>query len=173
MIILYLLLAFTIIAAIVAIESHDLISSVISAGAVGLGLCIIFLLLGAPELALIQIVVEILVLIVLIRATIAVSVPETYRGRERLSYGIIIIFIVMVILFSQLFLRAVPKFGDPIMRISRNYIEEGEKQTGSSNIVAAVSIGYRGLDVLGASSAIFASAIGLFAILRLKGRKRT
>jgi multicomponent Na+:H+ antiporter subunit B len=78
MIELYLLMVFIIIAAVIAVENHNLLSSVISVGAVGLGLCIIFLLLGAPELAITQLVVEILALIVLIRATLDVSVPETY-----------------------------------------------------------------------------------------------
>ena len=95
MIELYLLMIFVILAAMIATENHTLLSSVISLGAVGLGLCIIFLLLGAPELAITQLVVEILVLIVLVRATIAMSVPETYKGREFLSYLMAIIFIVI------------------------------------------------------------------------------
>ena len=51
MIELYLLLIFIIIAAMIAVENHTLLSSVVSLGAVGLGLCIIFLMLGASAAA--------------------------------------------------------------------------------------------------------------------------
>ena len=65
----YILLIFMIIGAIVAIETKDLLSSVIAVGAVGLGLSIMFLVLKAPDVAITQLVVEILCLIILIRAT--------------------------------------------------------------------------------------------------------
>ncbi len=66
MIELYVLLIFMIIGAIVAIEMKDLLSSVIAVGAVGLGLSIALLILKAPDVAITQLVVEILCLIILI-----------------------------------------------------------------------------------------------------------
>ena len=65
----HLILLFMICAAIAAVEMRDLISSVIALSAVGLGLCLAFLLLKAPSLAVTQLVVEILFVIVLIRGT--------------------------------------------------------------------------------------------------------
>ena len=63
MIELYILLIFMIVGAIVAIEVKDLLSSVVAVGAVGLGLSIVFLILKAPDVAITQLVVEILCLI--------------------------------------------------------------------------------------------------------------
>ncbi|MHC5035631.1 MAG: hydrogenase subunit MbhD domain-containing protein, partial [Planctomycetota bacterium] len=57
--ILYIVLAFMIIGAIVAVETRDLLSSVLCLGAVGFGLSVADLVLGAPDLALTQLVVEI------------------------------------------------------------------------------------------------------------------
>ncbi|MBN1270227.1 MAG: DUF4040 domain-containing protein, partial [Kiritimatiellae bacterium] len=68
---LVILLLLMIIAALVAIETSNLLSSIISVGAVGFLLSIAFLLLGAPDIAITQIVVEILCLVILIRATIS------------------------------------------------------------------------------------------------------
>ena len=65
MIELYILLVFMIIGAIIAIEVKDLLSSVVAVGAVGLGLSIVFLVLKAPDVAITQLVVEILCLIIL------------------------------------------------------------------------------------------------------------
>ena len=66
---LYILLIFMILGAIVAIEVKDLLSSVVAVGAVGLGLSMVFLILKAPDVAITQLVVEILALIILISAT--------------------------------------------------------------------------------------------------------
>ena len=82
MIELYLLLIFMIIGAVVAVEMKDLLSSVIAVGAVGLGLSVTFLVLKAPDLAITQLVDEILCLIILIRATIKKDLPFSTTGRS-------------------------------------------------------------------------------------------
>jgi multisubunit Na+/H+ antiporter MnhB subunit len=172
MIELYILMIFVIIAALIAVESHTLLSSVISLGAVGLGLCIIFLLLGAPELAITQLVVEILVLIVLVRATIAKSVPETYIGRERLSYAMSFIFIIIFIAGSCFALTCLPKFGDPIMKAANFYILQGKINAGTPNLVTAILLNFRRLDSIGMLALIFAAVVGVFVILRPKGKNK-
>jgi len=55
-----------------AIECRDLISAIICVGAVGFLAAIAFVVLGAPDLALTQVTVEILGLVILSLATIAV-----------------------------------------------------------------------------------------------------
>ncbi len=81
MIELYVLLIFMIIGAIIAIEMKDLLSSVIAVGAVGLGLSIVLLILKAPDVAITQLVVEMLCLIILIRATLKKDLPFSTTGR--------------------------------------------------------------------------------------------
>ena len=61
---LYILLILMIIGSVVALEVKDLLSSVVALGAVGLGLCMTFLVLKAPDVAITQLVVEILSLII-------------------------------------------------------------------------------------------------------------
>lgn len=61
------LLVFMIIGSIIAIETRNLLSSVISVGTVGFALSIGFLFLGAPDIAITQVVVEVIALIILIR----------------------------------------------------------------------------------------------------------
>ncbi len=67
MIAFYILLLFIIIAALIAVETKNLLSAVISIGAVGFGASIMFLFLRAPDIAITQIAVEVLGLIILIR----------------------------------------------------------------------------------------------------------
>ena len=79
MLLFVLILIFMNIGAIIAIESKSLLSSVISIGAVGFGVSILFLFLGAPDLAITQVVVEILILIILIRGTIRLDTQTSNR----------------------------------------------------------------------------------------------
>ena len=67
----FTLLVFMLLAAVIALESKDLLSSIISVGAVGFMLSVIFLFLKAPDIAIVQVVIEILTLVILIRVTIS------------------------------------------------------------------------------------------------------
>ncbi|PIY18497.1 MAG: hypothetical protein COZ15_00050, partial [Elusimicrobia bacterium CG_4_10_14_3_um_filter_49_12_50_7] len=57
------LLALMILGSLIALESKDILSSVIAMGAVGFMLSAIFLILRAPDIAMVQVVIEILTLI--------------------------------------------------------------------------------------------------------------
>ena len=60
MIELHALVIFMIIGAVVAIEAKDLLSSVVAVGVAGLGLSIAFLFLKAPDLAITQLVLKLM-----------------------------------------------------------------------------------------------------------------
>ena len=63
MIELYVLLAAMLVAALAAIEIKDLLAAAVSLGIVGFSVSIIFMLLQAPDLAIVQIVVETLTVV--------------------------------------------------------------------------------------------------------------
>jgi len=91
LILLLVLIGFMVIGSLVAIETRGLLSSVISVGAVGFALSVVFLLLGAPDLAITQVVVEILVLVVLVRVVITRR-DETYAtSRSTLAVGSVLL----------------------------------------------------------------------------------
>jgi len=176
MAIFYTLLIFMIIAALVAVETSDLLSSVICVGAVGFGVSLMFLFLRAPDIAITQIVVEVLVLVVLIRATI--SRDKTFINGDREFFGMVVsIVIIFVILLAGIsVLESLPVFGSPVFAsaaetASKAYIEKGLPQTGAANIVSAVVLDYRAYDTLGETTVLFASIVGATAILRRKSRK--
>lgn len=167
---LQLLLIFMILGAVIAVEVEDLLSSVIAVGAVGLGLSLAFLILKAPDLAITQLVVEILCLIILIRATIRRDLPLIKDGRWLFNTVSTLLFIGLFLLFAYFALKDLPKFGAPIMRVSEGYIKEGLKKTGASNIVAAIILDFRGYDTLGEATVLFTAVMGVFAIMRKVGR---
>jgi len=170
---LYVLLLFMILGAIIAVEIKDLLSSVVAVGAVGLGLSVAFLILKAPDLAITQLVVEILCLIILIRATIKRDIPPVNRQKEVVNVIMILLFIGGFLFFAHLALKDLPSFGHPIMRVSQNYLAEGLKKSGAANLVASVILDFRAYDTLGEATILFTAVIGVLTVLRRVGRKKS
>jgi multisubunit Na+/H+ antiporter MnhB subunit len=172
MIELYILLVFMIIGALVAIEVKDLLSSVVAVGAVGLGLSIVFLILKAPDVAITQLVVEILALIILIRATLKVDLPFSTTGRWFLNTFITVAFIVAFLLVAMSAFKDLPQFGYPIMRVASVYLKEGLARTGATNLVSSVILDFRAYDTLGEATILFTAVVGVLAVVRRIGRKK-
>lgn len=169
---LHILLLFMIFAAVIAIVAKDLLSSVVAVGAVGFALCLAFLILKAPDLAITQLVVEILCLIILIRATIKKDLPLVIEGRWVFNTVSTLVFIAVFLFFAYAALKELPSFGNPIMAVVKKYLEEGKSQTGAVNLVTAVILDFRAYDTLGEATVLFTAVIGIMAVLRRPGRKK-
>ncbi len=79
--------------------------------------------------------------------------------------------ITLTILFAFLLAAALSlhPFGEPVFTEMDDYfIQNGQEETGSNNIVAAVLFDYRCLDTLGEASILFGAAVGVFIISRKK-----
>jgi len=171
MVLFYILLAFMIIAAIIAIETRDLLSSVVSVSAIGFIGSLIFLILQAPDIAITQIVVEVLALIILIRATIARDLTTIAEGREFFGTVVCVAVLLVIALATVRAADALPVFGRPAFASiegspSQIYLRQGSRDTGAANLVAAVILDYRAYDTLGEATVLFTSIIGATAILR-------
>ena len=173
MLLLYGLIVFMIVGAIIAIETKDLLSSVISVGAMGLSLSIIFLILGAPDLAIVQVAVEVIAIVMLLRLVITredVTIAHRYRYGEVFATFIGITFFGIFIVFAAMVFKEMPEFGSPLLTVSQDYITEGFAISNAANIVSAILLDFRAYDTLGEATVIFASIIGALVILRKKGR---
>lgn len=172
MIDLHILLIFMILGAIIAVETTNLLSAIVAVGAVGLGLSTAFLVLKAPDLAIVQLVVEILTLLILLRATVGNNVKHMDTYPAVVSYSTIIVFLIVFLACAYWGVRNLPFFGEPIMKVSKTYIENGLKETGAANLVSAIILDYRGYDTLGEATILFTAVIGALAVLRVTGRKK-
>ncbi len=168
---LLVLLIFMIVGSIIAIETKNLLSSVISVGVVGFSLSIMFLMLGAPDIAITQMVVEILILVILIRATITTDNTAIERHADTFSLISSLIFFGLFLIFAFLAVQELRTFGDPLMRVSKTYLSTGAERTGATNIVTSVLLDFRAYDTIGEATVLFTSIVGAFVILRRKGRK--
>jgi len=177
MIELYLFLVFMIVAAIIATEIKDLLAAVISLGAVGFSVAIMFILVQAPDLAIVQIVVEVITVVIFAAVILRSTHIDETVGKK--ITGTQVTAIVLFSLFAFLFLYAMfrslhelPVFGNPTMRIAKEYIRLGLTQVGGANMVANVILDYRALDTLGEATVLFTSVIGVGALMRKSGRKK-
>jgi len=125
LVLLLVLLGFMIIGSLIAIETRDLLSSIISVGAVGLALNIVFLMLGAPDLAITQAVVEIIILVVLLRVILTRRDESYATSRSTLAVGSVLLVLgfLVALVFCALSrsggdgLQMCP-FGNPLMNES-------------------------------------------------------
>ncbi len=176
MTIFYILLLFMLIAAIIAVETTNLLGSVICIGAIGFGVSLMFLFLRAPDIAMTQIVVEILGLIILIRATIARDLTFISGDREFFGVVVSVVLIFVIFLAGVHIFATLPEFGEPIFAktagaASQTYIGEGFQKTGAANIVSAVILDFRAYDTLGETTVLFTSILGATVLMRRKSRK--
>ena len=172
LIILYVLMAFMVIGSIIAIETSDLLSAVIAVGAVGFALSVIDLLLGAPDLALTQVVVEVLILVFLLRVVVTRRDETHETHKDTFAVGSVLLLLGALLVCCFYAFHYMHPFGQPLMTMSRPYLEQSIKGTGAVNAVMAVLLDFRAYDTLGEATVIFASIIGALVILRKVGRKR-
>lgn len=179
-----ILLVFMIIGAIYSLFAEDVLSALIACGIVGYGLVICFLLLKAPDLAIVQIVVETITLIIMV----AVVLDSTRRDlKERVlirekgnSYihtkyvfnvlTVLILALFFLFVFNQAIYKLEP-FGEHTTRMATEYIQNGAARTGSANLVSGIIFDFRGYDTLGEATILFTAVVGVLTILRLKGHK--
>jgi multisubunit Na+/H+ antiporter MnhB subunit len=192
---LYPLMGFMLIGSLIAVETGDLLSSVICVGAVGFALAVVDLMVGAPDLAITQVAVEIVCVVMLIRMVITRRDQHHATSHDTLAIGATVLCLAAVVAicafcFSQPQMR---EFGDPLLaqqgappvgdqqvpagvgkeylaRTTANVSEPG--RTGAANAVTAVLLDYRAYDTLGEATVIFTSIIGAYVVLRAVGRKK-
>ena len=171
-----ILLVLMIVGAIIAIETTNLLSSIVCVGAVGFLISIAFLFLGAPDLAITQLVVEALCLIILIRATINRDLTSVSGDREFFGLTVTVAMVLVFLIVGVKVFDEFPAFGQPVMdrmadTPSSVYLAHGTEQTGARNVITALILGYRNYDALGQVAVLFCSVLGALAILRRPARK--
>jgi len=174
---LLILLGFMIIGALVATETEDLLSAVICIGAVGFALAVTDLLLAAPDLAITQVVVEIICLVILIRVVLTRRDETQELHKDTFAIGSVMLLLGGVAILACLAFQSLQPFGEPLLAgpqagVSADYLRRGLEDTGAANYVMGVLLDYRAYDTLGEATVIFTSIIGAYVVLRKIGRIR-
>jgi len=175
--VLALLILLTVIAAIITVLTTNLLHAVISVGAVGFLLAIVFLFLSAPDVAIVQIGVEVVSLVILIRATLGREVQRLKTSHIVVGVSFAVAFVAVIGLFGIQIFNTFPEFGTPVMQRfadapSLTFLQSGLIETGAPNMVTAVLLDFRAWDTLGEATVLLCAALGAAAVLRRNARLR-
>lgn len=175
-IILSIILVFMIAAALMAIHAKDLLSAVVAQGAIGYGLVICFLLLMAPDLAIVQIVAETITIIIMVAVLHDTTRKETCKQsgvRHWINVSVAIVSSGVLLYGFWVLTSSLEPFGQHTLRMSAHYVYSAVEKTGATNLIKGVLWDFRALDTLGEAAVLFTTAIGVLAILRIQGKKET
>jgi len=172
------LILLSVVAAIVAVLTPNILHSVISLGAVGFLLAIIFIFLSAPDIAIVQIGVEVISLVILVRATIGRQAQSSETPGHLVTKVAGVALVGVIAVFGIRMFSEFPKFGIAVMdrfvdAPSATYLRDGLADTGAPNIVTAVLLDFRAYDTLGEAVVLFCAVLGALTVLRRKARVET
>ncbi|SFK58474.1 Na+/H+ antiporter subunit A [Streptomyces pini] len=146
------------------------LSAALLAGAVGYGVAGLFLVQGAPDLALTQLLVETLTLVIIVLVLRGLPAhlgprrarPRTRRLRLALSAA-------AGTLVALLAVAASAARRDPAVSA---YYTEHVKEAGAHNVVNAIIVDFRAMDTLGEIAVLLVAAIGVGALILLPAGAR-
>lgn len=156
-------------AAVAAVTSLSRLGAIAALGVVGYGIALIFLLEGAPDLAITQFVVESLVVVLLVFAFYRLP-----RFNRISSAGVrlrdLALAATVGTIMTLLTLASAGKLLYP--RISDYFSDQAWLQARGRNIVNVILVDFRALDTFGEITVIAAAALGVYALLRLRAPGR-
>ncbi len=171
----FLILVIVLICAISAIMAKDLLSSAMLLGTFSFLVCMLWALMGAVDVALIEAVVGAGISTALFIGTIY----QTSRKAYRQKVGIKIFPLIAVVLTGCAFIYGtidMPDWGDPespaSVHVSPRYIEKTVEETATPNAVTSVLADYRSYDTFGETVVIFTAGIVCIVLLRRSDDKK-
>jgi multicomponent K+:H+ antiporter subunit A len=132
-------------------------------GVVGLAVSLAFVRLSAPDLALTQLLVEIVTVLLLLLAMYfmpAESPRESSRSRQVRDIG------VAVAAGGAVSALAWALLTRPLDTIAWYYVENAKPEGGGHNVVNVILVDFRGFDTLGEITVLGVAAVGILALLQ-------
>jgi multicomponent Na+:H+ antiporter subunit A len=151
--------------AVAAVRSRSRIGSVAALGIVGYGVALIYVLYGAPDLAMTQVAVETLTLLLFVFAF--AQLPKiTRKGHARNRYVDFGIAAAVALTFGGLALLAAGH--QPASSVSDFFTDRSLPEGYGRNVVNVILVDFRALDTLGEITVMGVAAIGVYALLKLR-----
>jgi multicomponent Na+:H+ antiporter subunit A len=155
------------VAALGAVFARGRLSAVASLGVVGYGVALVYLLYGAPDVAMTQVLIETLTVILFVFVFYHLAPFSRLSGRTtRLRDATVSILMGGLMTLLVLAATATP----PASVLAPFFSENSKPIAHGSNVVNVILVDFRGLDTLGEITVLAAAAIGVFALLRLRPR---
>jgi multicomponent Na+:H+ antiporter subunit A len=162
-------LALTATGAIVVVFARTRLGAIIALGLQGLGVALIFLFFGAPDLAFTQLMVEILSVVILAlvmtRLNLTVADPRPLEDWARDGFLALVtggaVALILLRVLEQPFNA----------RLSDFFTETSVAIAHGHNIVNVILVDYRGIDTLGEITVVMTAGIAVLALLRRQHKR--
>lgn len=152
-------------AAIGAMFAPTRLSAILALGASGYSMALLFSLLGAPDLALTQIMVETVSIALFLSAFVHLPAYGSPRSRRFHPFHLVV--------------AAVSGFGIAglvwhargqrvVDTISKYYVAHSAEQAGGHNVVNVILVDFRGLDTMGEITVLGIAALTCYALIKLR-----
>jgi multicomponent Na+:H+ antiporter subunit A len=160
--------AVVLIAAVLALRIRQRLSAVLVVGVTGYGVAVLFVLQGAPDLALTQFLIETLTLVVfvLVLRKLPKDITDRHRPRERVGRGVIAVAVGLLMAC----VGAVALSARTATPVSVDYPEQAYRFGGGQNIVNVTLVDIRAWDTLGEISVLVVAATGVASLVFLRRR---
>ena len=163
------LAALIVLAALVAVRTHDRFVAILTLSVGGYGVALLYLLFGAPDLAMTQFAVETLTLILLV--IVIVHLPGI-QGEEPLGVRLRDGFVaagcgaLLTIIMSAIVDAPLNR------RLSEYLAAKSYAEAQGHNIVNVVLVDFRGFDTMGEITVLTIAALGVYVLMRMPRRKK-
>lgn len=156
--------------AYVAIRSPSRMGAVAALGAAGYSIALIYLLFGAPDLAMTQFAIESLTVILFVLAFYHLPKFQKLSSKSSRLRDIIIASAAGVLMAVLVLVAVNVPVSDPI---SGFFVQNAVPEAYGRNIVNVILVDFRGIDTLGEITVLGIAGIGVYALLKLrKGKGR-
>ncbi len=152
------------------IRMRDLFAIIMLMNIYGLLSASFFVLMDAVDVALTEAAVGVGISTLLLLSTLSFTGRYEKKTRHKpLLALVVVVFTGSLLIYGTL---EMPPFGSaeaPVhQHVAAHYIKESYSETGVANLVSSVLASYRGYDTLGELFVIFASGVGVLALLPIK-----
>jgi multicomponent Na+:H+ antiporter subunit A len=155
-------------AAVMAARAQSRLAAVAALGVVGYGVALLFILFGAPDLAMTQFAIETLTVILFVLVLYRLprfAILTSTRARLRdlliaLLAGGLMTTLILLVTTSPAPSRLIPYFAENSLTLANG-----------RNIVNVILVDFRALDTLGEITVLAMAAIGIYALMKLRLEK--
>lgn len=152
------------------IRFKNRISAILSLGMTGFLVAFFYVLMGAPDLALTQFLVEAISVILIL--LVFYFVPPYFEEKTRKTVKSMDVALSVFVGVVMTYYMAMVMDSHFTESIAHYYLEMSEKLAGGRNVVNVVIVDFRGFDTMGEISVFAIAALAVYAMLKLKKKPK-